>query len=303
MAFCYVTSGDTRLAVTTAGPWAGPLTGSDDTARSTGPQVRTAQQRRRGEPVIVLLHGWAQSAHAWHELMSGPLAERYRLAAPDLRGHGASDAPQGGYADPDAWAGDLAAVLACLDAPAVLVGWSYAGLVVADYLRVYGDEQLAGLVLVGAITEIGTGRAGGRTGPVMRAALPDALSADPAVAEPALAGFVDGMTAAPLPAARRAQFLGASLATPARVRAALFDRAADSGEVLARTRVPALVLHGSSDEVVSPGAGRYAAARLPDARQVTMNTGHAPFVERPEECAHHVAEFLSGGVRQSQGPR
>jgi pimeloyl-ACP methyl ester carboxylesterase len=303
VATSYVTSGDTRLAVTTAGPWHGPPTEGDGAASTAGPRARGPQQRQRAEPVIVLLHGWAQSAHAWRELMSGPLAERYRLAAPDLRGHGGSDAPRGGYADPGAWAGDLAAVLARLDAPAALVGWSYAGLVVADYLRVYGDEQLAGIVLVGAITEIGKGRAGGRTGPVMRAALPDALSADPGVAEPALAGFVDGMTAQPLPATRRAEFLGAALATPARVRAALFDRVVDSGEVLAGTRVPALVLHGSSDEVVSPEAGRYAADRLPNARQVTMNTGHAPFVERPEECGHHVAEFLSGGVGQPQGPR
>jgi pimeloyl-ACP methyl ester carboxylesterase len=268
-----LSAGGTRLAVTTAG--------------------------RQEGPAVVLLHGWAQAAHAWRELMAGPLAEHYRLVAPDLRGHGHSEAPPDGYADPRAWAGDLAAVLAWLEAPAVLVGWSYAGLVVADYLRVHGAEHLAGIVLIGAITEIGRGRGGGRIGPVMRAALPDALADDPAVAEPALAGFVDGMTAHPLPATRRAEFLDAALATPARVRAALFDREVDSSEVLARTDTPALVLHGSSDRVVTPQAGGYAAERLPNARLLNMDTGHAPFVERPEECAHHLLRFLSGGGRRT----
>src|SRR3954465_1860041 len=48
-----------------------------------------------GDPVV-LLHGWPQHWWMWREFI-GPLAERFRVIAPDLRGHGWSDKPPDGY--------------------------------------------------------------------------------------------------------------------------------------------------------------------------------------------------------------
>jgi pimeloyl-ACP methyl ester carboxylesterase len=48
-----------------------------------------------GEPVV-LLHGWPQHWWAWRRQI-GPLAERYRVIVPDLRGYGWSEAPRNGY--------------------------------------------------------------------------------------------------------------------------------------------------------------------------------------------------------------
>jgi pimeloyl-ACP methyl ester carboxylesterase len=48
-------------------------------------------------PPLVLLHGWPQHWFAWRKLI-GPLAEHYTVIAPDLRGWGWSDAPDGDYA-------------------------------------------------------------------------------------------------------------------------------------------------------------------------------------------------------------
>ena len=48
-----------------------------------------------GEPVI-LQHGWPQHWWAWRHQI-GPLAERYRVIVPDLRGYGWSEAPSSGY--------------------------------------------------------------------------------------------------------------------------------------------------------------------------------------------------------------
>lgn len=45
---------------------------------------------------LVLLHGWPQHWYAWRRLL-GPLAEQYRVYAPDLRGFGWTDAPRGDY--------------------------------------------------------------------------------------------------------------------------------------------------------------------------------------------------------------
>ncbi|MCA1655149.1 MAG: alpha/beta fold hydrolase, partial [Pseudonocardiaceae bacterium] len=120
-------------------------------------------------PPIVLVHGWASSAAQWREqLGDAELTARHRLIAVDLRGHGESDKPDpadGGYDKPATWADDLAAVLAYAGRPAVLVGWSYGGLVLTDYLRERGTAGIVGLVLVGALTELGRGRPGGASGP------------------------------------------------------------------------------------------------------------------------------------------
>jgi len=52
----------------------------------------------RGEPLI-LLHGWPQHWWSWRELI-GPLAERYRVICPDVRGLGWSTTPADNYSFP-----------------------------------------------------------------------------------------------------------------------------------------------------------------------------------------------------------
>lgn len=253
-------------------------------------------------PPLVLLHGWAQSAAAWRPVTAGSLARRYRIIAPDLRGHGASEVPDDGYQDSWRWAADVAAVLARAGEPAVLVGWSYGGLVIADYLREHGSQALAGIVLVGAITEIGRGRPGGKVGPVMRQALPDALAENADRAIPALAGFVAGMAGQPLPGSLAQRLLGAALLVPPAVRAALFARDVESAGTLAAVDVPALVLHGAVDAVVDPRAGEYAAGKLPDVTaEYWDGVGHLPFAERPDRFAAAVGSFAGGCFASVRG--
>ncbi len=59
-------------------------------------------------PPLVLLHGWPQTSHCWRHVL-GPLARRYRVIAPDLRGYGHTDKPRGGY-DKRTMAGDVRAL-------------------------------------------------------------------------------------------------------------------------------------------------------------------------------------------------
>jgi pimeloyl-ACP methyl ester carboxylesterase len=46
--------------------------------------------------VVLLQHGWPQHWWMWRDLI-GPLSDRFRVIAPDLRGHGWSEKPAGDY--------------------------------------------------------------------------------------------------------------------------------------------------------------------------------------------------------------
>lgn len=262
--------------------------------------VRVGGQRRA--PAIVFVHGWAQSARVWDTQFADPELSRFHLLAPDLRGHGSSEVPEGGYDDPAAWADDLAAVLDLAGGDAVVVGWSYGGLVIADYLRTHGTRGLAGLVFVGAITEIGKGRPGGRVGPAMAGALPAALSDDVDVALPALTALGEGMAAQPVPGEVEQALLGTSLAVPPRVRRALFRRDIGSADVLSAVDVPALVLHGTDDAVVDVTAGEYTAGKIEGAStRWWSGVGHLPFVESAREFDTTLRGFAEQAFDDAEG--
>ncbi|MBB5806368.1 pimeloyl-ACP methyl ester carboxylesterase [Saccharothrix ecbatanensis] len=238
-------------------------------------------------PAVVLVHGWAQSGEVW------PPDPSYRSYALDLRGHGNSEITEGGYRESAAWAADLRAVLDHVGRPAVLVGWSYGGLVITDYLRAHGTAGVSGLVLVGAITELGKDRPGGVTGRLSKATLADSLSEDPAVAAPALTEFCRDQ-APGLPGELVQRLLGTALRVPPRVRREMFERDVESAAVLKSVDKPTLVVHGTADEVVDPAAGEFAAAMIPgaDLRRYER-TAHSPFLEQPERFAADLAGFVA----------
>ena len=109
--------------------------------------VATGRGPREG-PIVVLLHGGGQTRQSW-----GGTAERladsgrYAITL-DLRGHGESDwCPDGRYRVAD-FRDDLAAVLARLPRPAVLVGASLGGLTSLLYAESCDMSRVRGVVLV-----------------------------------------------------------------------------------------------------------------------------------------------------------
>ena len=75
-------------------------------------------------PLVLLLHGFPETAHAWRFQLSALAGAGFRAVAPDLRGYGRSDCPvdASGYTTLDVVA-DLVGLLDALDAQqAVVVG-------------------------------------------------------------------------------------------------------------------------------------------------------------------------------------
>src|SRR6266705_2543279 len=104
-------------------------------------------------PEILFIHGFSQSHLSWIRQIDSDLAREFRIVTYDLRGHGNSDKPfePERYKESKAWGDEVQAVIdaAGLKRP-VLVGWSYGGRVMSDYLKTHGAGKLAGINFVDA---------------------------------------------------------------------------------------------------------------------------------------------------------
>ena len=108
----------------------------------------------KDQPAILFVHGFSQSHLSWTKQFNGPLSQRFHLIAFDLRGHGWSGKPadDAAYYETQRWGDDVAAVLeACGVQRAVLVGWSYGGQVVLDYVATHGVGAIAGIDFVAGV--------------------------------------------------------------------------------------------------------------------------------------------------------
>jgi pimeloyl-ACP methyl ester carboxylesterase len=200
---------------------------------------------------ILFLHGFNQCHLSWLRQVNDPaLARAFRMITFDLRGHGASGKPaeRERYIADSIWGDDVAAVIsACGLKRSVLVGWSYSGRVISDYLRTHGSAGIAGINYVGART--GTDPANFGPG---RQNYPAMQSND-------LATNIRG-TRAFLRACFERQpseddfevMLAFNMVVPASVRAHVLSRPPDTADALAGLTCPVLITHGLKDQLILP---------------------------------------------------
>ncbi|MEL6220611.1 MAG: alpha/beta hydrolase [Pseudomonadota bacterium] len=259
--------------------------------RETGPE---------DAPAILLIHGWSQAALCWSKQFRGPLAERFRLVAPDLRGHGASDKPDDPalYRTSRLWAEDMRAVVDSLGlGRPVLVGWSMGGRVLGDWLEHFGDADLSGIVLTGA-----GARSGALADPdVMARRKPDVealgMYEDDLEAQiDAAIAFVKACVAAPLSKRDLAFMVGYNMLVPPHIRKAARLRDADNREDLAAVTCPALVIQGAAERLCLTPMYEEVMASLPEHAQglVYPGCGHAPFWEDAPRFDADLGAFAAG---------
>lgn len=100
-------------------------------------------------PVIVLAHGWPETAHSWRHQIDPLVDAGWRVLVPDQRGYGSSSAPSDVAAyRTDRLAADLVALLDDIGADAAtFVGHDWGALLVWDLAR-FHPERVAGVVNV-----------------------------------------------------------------------------------------------------------------------------------------------------------
>lgn len=100
-------------------------------------------------PLVLLVHGFPDTAHTWDAIGPRIAARGYRVVAPFTRGYAPTTIPEGEVFSPDHQASDLIGLLEALtDEPAIVVGHDWGA--VATYAAAHkAPERLRKLITVG----------------------------------------------------------------------------------------------------------------------------------------------------------
>ncbi|MFT4108006.1 alpha/beta fold hydrolase [Propionicimonas sp.] len=251
---------------------------------------RIAYELRGSGPLVVLVPGMADLRSSYRFLAPALVEAGYTVASTDLRGHGDSDTTFGAYGDPET-ASDVAALIAELGGPAVIVGNSLAAgagvIVAADH-----PDRVSGLVLIGPFVRNPPTAAPLRVMFRVMTATPWVAAVWGAYLPSLYAGrkpddFDDYraavLTAMRRPGHRRAFSRTAREADHARAEARL-------GEV----DVPVLVVMGENDPDFAdpPAEARWIADTLHGDVAMVAEAGHYPQSQQPQVTTEAVLTFL-----------
>jgi len=256
-----------------------------------------------GAPVLLLLHGTGASTHSWSGL-APRLAERFRVVAPDLPGHGFTDPlPPGRLSLPGMAAAirDLLGELAV--APALVVGHS-AGAAILVRMCLDGLSPRLLVALNGALTPF-PGVASVLFPSIARMLFLNpvtprffAWTADRPAAERLIKGTGSRLDDRALEFYRRLFRCPGHVAGAPGMMAnwdlAALDRA------IGGLDVPLLLVVGGDDRAIAPETAFALADRLPNARvSLLRHLGHLAHEEAPDRVAEIIVEASEAATIES----
>jgi len=160
------------------------------------------------------------------------------------------------------------------------VGWSYAGLIICDYIRRYGDNAIAGVNFVSAAIGIGEQWFGTHIGPGFLDNAPLSCSDDQTVALKAIQNFLHTCFVKPIAAAELELAMGWNMLVQPQVRANLIGREEDFRSDLAKIAKPVLVTYGNVDTVVMPSMAKIIQDHVSNCQMSEYaGVGHGAFIE------------------------
>jgi len=222
--------------------------------------------RSPAERTLLFIHGFGGNAMQWEQQLI-EFAEKNRVVALDLRGHGLSDRPGSEYSM-DELVGDIERAVEALRFPAkfILLGHSFGGAIATAYALKH-PERVERLVLVSTSVDF-------VLSPLLRLAFQLPVS----LAEPIRAMFPK------------------SLAAPAFVLKAMFHRALskwNGREHFPRVPIATLVVIGHRDIVFKASAYDAVADLIPGAQLAKIPvSAHLVMLERPDAVNRALTRFL-----------
>ncbi len=241
-------------------------------------------------PTLLFVHGFPLNHEIWAPQLQA-LAVKRRMIAPDLRGHGNTEAPIGPHTM-EQMADDLKALIeARRCVPVMMIGHSMGGYVALAFARCHPHLLAAvGLICTRAGADTPEGkvnrenlaqrveRAGSAA--VVEAMFPKMLAPSTYTEQPALGDSIRRMM----------------LATPViGIAGALRGMAsrADSNDFLPSIKVPTLIITGADDQLIPPEESESMAKQIPRAIiHIIPGAGHLPSVEKPVGFNQALSDFL-----------
>jgi pimeloyl-ACP methyl ester carboxylesterase len=250
---------------------------------------RSADVREIGKgPAVILVHGYPLDGAMWSGVARA-LSTQFRVLKPDLPGRGNTEAPA--PAGIDGYADFLDTIVASLDGPVGLAGFSFGGYISLAYMK-RRPEKVRALALVdsraSADDEAGRAKRDETIAAVRAGGVAPVLEAMPAkLLSPESFGRADLLERVQRIISRqKPETVEADLA-------AMRDRP-DSTGMLGGISIPTLVVVGERDVLTPPTDSEAMAAAIPGARLVTVpGAGHLTPMERPKAVAGALAEFFS----------
>lgn len=249
-------------------------------------------------PVLLLLHGTGAATHSWRDL-APLLAAHFTIVAPDLPGHGFTEAPESDRLSLPAMARAVAGLLKQLAlSPDVIVGHS-AGVAIA--LRMVADKAVtpsAVISLNGALLPF-KGVASQLFPSLARLMVLNPLVPRFFAWRAGSAGAVENLlegTGSQIDAAgiRFYQRLFGSRVHVASTLAMMANWDLQAlGRDFGKLDLPILLIAGSADKAVRPAEAEQAAARLPRARLQKVEGGHLVHEEKPGPIATIIRDFIA----------
>jgi long-chain acyl-CoA synthetase len=225
---------------------------------------------------LVLVHGYGGSATQWlYQLQF--FGQTMRVVAPDMRGHGLSDDPEGLAYTMDGLVDDLETVLDRLEVPRpfYLVAHSFGGAISTEYALRH-PEDISGLVLIGVPTRF-----------ILRA-------------------FVDRLLLIPDPLfSWIARVINVALFAPQRTLKRMLQSVLTSwrgDERVQQLRVPVLVVLGHRDIVFLREHYEDVPRKIRGAQQVVIPvSAHLVQLERPDAVNRAIRRFMEPKPREGKG--
>ncbi len=127
-------------------------------SRATGLRIHLLEQGRG--PLVLLLHGFPELAYSWRRQIPALADAGYRVIAPDQRGYGQTDCPEGAaHYTQLHLVGDMLGLLDALEEPtAVVVGHDWGGVVAWNCALLRPDRFRAVVALSAAFAPRGSRR-------------------------------------------------------------------------------------------------------------------------------------------------
>ena len=259
-----------------------------------------------GAPLLVLLHGFADSFTTWDSWVQ-QLKPQFHVISLDFPGHGLTRAPAGAELSGDKLADFVDAFAAKLKLPKFAVAGNSMGGGAAWELAVRHPDRVNTLILVDA-----AGFANDKPGKqpwgfvILRYRLGRTILSKidnrPLIEQGLKADVYDKSLITPFVVDRFAEFQRAPGHREILMNVNMGARAASTAALLSSIKVPTLILWGESDPLIEPNAAKKFAAAISGSKLITYpEVGHLPQLEIPRRSAADAAEFLK--ANQAAAPR